>query len=284
MYGRLRWKLQRLRARAPSWLYRILMEVARATSNRASRHELPGELIVSLTSYPARYPLLHLTLKCLLRQDIRADRVVLWIARGDIVKLPKRVLRLQGLGLEIAATEDTRSFKKIVPALRRFPNAVIVTADDDVYYPRDWLRSLVQEYSSRAPAIVCHRGHLPTFTASGDTCPYGNWQWEARCPEGSNILMPTGVGGVLYPPNSLDSRVLDENLFSSLCPYADDLWLYFMGRLRGAHYRTVPTIFRLREWTSSHGLSGENVSKGRNDQQVARLEAHFGRIHDLGMR
>jgi hypothetical protein len=34
------------------------------------RHGLDGELIVSLTSYPARYDTLHLTLGCLLDQSI----------------------------------------------------------------------------------------------------------------------------------------------------------------------------------------------------------------------
>jgi hypothetical protein len=43
-------------------------------------HNLPGELIVSLTSYPDRFPTLHKTVRSLLSQDMLADRTILWVA------------------------------------------------------------------------------------------------------------------------------------------------------------------------------------------------------------
>src|SRR6478736_6608940 len=84
-------------------------------------HGLPGELVVSLTSYPIRFRTLHKTIRSLLGQDIRADRVILWLADGDEQYLPDDVRELQQLGLEIRNCADFRSYKKIIPALEAFP-------------------------------------------------------------------------------------------------------------------------------------------------------------------
>jgi len=104
-----------------------------------SPHPLPGQLIVSLTSYPPRFATLDKTIKCLLRQTVKPDAIVLWIASGDRSKLPDAVTRLERDGLTIACCDNLRSYKKIIPALERYPNAFIVAADDDLYIWPTWL-------------------------------------------------------------------------------------------------------------------------------------------------
>ena len=36
----------------------------------------------------------------------------------------------------------------------------------------------------------------------------------------------TGVGGVLYPPHSLKSDMLDADLFTQIAPTTDDIWFW----------------------------------------------------------
>ncbi|MFC3215790.1 hypothetical protein [Novosphingobium panipatense] len=67
--------------------YRRLVQAFPTAARR--HHGLAGELVVSLTSYPVRYATLHLTLKSLLRQQTVPDRIVLWIADGDVAALPR---------------------------------------------------------------------------------------------------------------------------------------------------------------------------------------------------
>ena len=111
---------------------------------RHKPHWLPGRLVVSLTSYPKRFKGLATTLKTLLSQEVRPDFVVLWIYKDDAHLLPPNVLRLRSKGLSIRIVDvDMRSYLKLVPALAEFDDAYIVTADDDIYYPRDWLSMLV---------------------------------------------------------------------------------------------------------------------------------------------
>src|SRR5262245_42159120 len=61
------------------------------------RHTLPGQLIVSLTSHPPRFPMLGQALRSLLEQDMRPDAVVLWLARHEFAALPVEILRMDGL-------------------------------------------------------------------------------------------------------------------------------------------------------------------------------------------
>ena len=150
--------------------------------------------------------------------------------------------RLAANGLEILLCDDLRSFKKIIPVLERWPDSFVLTADDDLYYPPDWLQTIVAGFSPARPAIVCRRAHLPARAADGRLAPYGEWQHEIDMrddPSPRHGLFPTGIGGVLYYPGSLAPEVTNREAFLRLCPRADDVWLYWMGRRAGTRYRQV---------------------------------------------
>ena len=171
-------------------------------------HGLPTELIVSLTSFPPRFGILSLTLRSFLLQTVKADHTVLWIAHADIASLPKDVTDLQAAGLEIRTTDDTKSYKKIVPALDAFPDAFICTADDNVYYWPTWLEQLVNGLLLEPPTtmkrvVVCHRAHRITLDPQGHFRPYQHWLQDVFETGKSTSLFPTGMGGVLYPPGIL---------------------------------------------------------------------------------
>jgi len=239
-------------------------------------HVLPGELIVCLTSYPPRFHALAKTLKSLLAQDVLADRTILWLADSDLQMLPGDVLQLTAFGLEIRTCEDIGSYKKIVPALREFPDAFVVTADDDIYYPPDWLSELVGGVRPGEKLVVCRRAHRP-LGKLGDFAPYSQWEWEIKTDEGvRDDLFPTGGAGALYPPGSLAPEVLSIEDFKELCPTADDVWLYCMAKRAGTLHRQVGGRFRLINWrgTQDNGLEHYNVLNG-NDDQLRRVWAKF---------
>ena len=246
---------------------------------RARAHGLPGELILSLTSYPPRFGTLHLTLGYLLDQSLKPDCVILWIAHADVEKLPNEVRKLEARGLEIRACDDLRSFKKLVPALEAFPEAFIATADDDVYYERSWLGELVKGVSSSPGTITCHRAHRIKRSADGKASPYLQWEFDVqdeRARRPSRDLLPTGVGGMLYPPESLDMRAVDRELFLRLCPHGDDLWFYWCARMAGTLHKKVGDKMRPVMWPGSQNLSlWASNEAGGNDAIIAALESEF---------
>ena len=281
------WRLkQALRRRAARAAHRSAEKAVERFSPVHERqpHGLPSELIVSLTSYPARYPTLAKTLKSLLSQDMAADRIILWIAPDDLASLPADVRMLEQHGLRIMVHEDLRAFTKLVPSLLKFPAATIVTADDDIYYPKNWLRRLVDASRADPEAIVAHRAHLALVNADRSLRPYAEWEMATDAPLAPKrgFIFPTGVGGVLYPPGALDPRVTDTATFRKLCPLADDVWFFWMARLNGTKHKGLGKPAALIEWGGSQetGLLHANWLGGENDVQIRAMEEHFGYVVD----
>ena len=240
-------------------------------------HDLDTPLIVSITSYPPRYPLLHLTLMGLLKQTVAADRTILWIAEDEMGALPQEVRALTEIGLEIRTCDNLRSYKKILPILSEAPDATIVTADDDVYYQKDWLEGLQTARKNSGASVICKRGHFIHLNDEGLPQPYESWIPNYRIPTESGIIFPTGVLGVLYAPGCFDARVTDWETASKLCPNADDIWLYWMHRMTGACAFNFAGKSRVIEWerNPTESLLTDNRDGG-NDRQINAMIQEFG--------
>lgn len=251
--------------------------VASFQGRRGGRpHGLPGEMIVSLASYRPRFATLSKTLRSLLAQTVRADRTILWVPEEDRPELPADVLSLEERGLEIRTSRNLRSYGKIIPALENWPDAYIVTADDDLYYEPTWLETLVGGAVPGEHVIVCRRAHRPKQNGSGFE-PYAEWDWDVVTNgEVRDDLFPTGGAGALYPPRSLSPDVLDEATFMSICPTADDIWLYWMGRRAGSKVRQVGGGFAQVTWPGSQEESLLSVNvQGGNDAQLRAVVSKF---------
>ena len=49
-----------------------------------------------------------------------------------------------------------RSCNKLLPTLKKYPEDVIITLDDDIYYPKDTVKLLVDEYKKNKDCIIAH--------------------------------------------------------------------------------------------------------------------------------
>ena len=270
-------------ARAVSWsagaLAAAVAELRWLRPARGEPHGLPGPLVVSLTSYGPRLSSLHLTLKCLLRQSVKPDAIVLWLAEPDIKAAPRSLRALEDHGVRIEPTEDVRSFKKIIPALKAWPDAFVATADDDVYYRSTWLEELVDGWSGDPHEIVGRRTRRIALGADGLPEPYARWRWCYQPELVSTTLLPVGMGGVLFPPGSLKRPdVFDQESFMRLCPTADDMWLYWMARQAGSRVRKVSRqrIYFFWPRTQDVGLANLNRRAGANDVQIQAMVERFG--------
>lgn len=199
------------------------------------------QLIVSLTSFPQRINEIHLCVKTLLNQTYKPDAVILWLAEEQFpqkeAQLPQKLLKLQKNGLTIQWCNDLRSYKKLIPALREYPDATIVTTDDDVYYSRNWLEGLVRAHEQAPRDVCCYRGAKIRFEDGAfvrDPVAPGS-KYDAV----TYLHQQTGVGGVLYPPHSLHEEVLKEEVFMEIARTNDDLWFWLMGVLNGTRVRMV---------------------------------------------
>lgn len=256
-------------------------------NGRSWSGEKRADVVVSLTTYGRRLSSVHLTVCSLLRQSVSPSSIYLWLYQGDIPQqgLPAALKALEKKGLRIRVVgENLRSYKKIVHTLEleetrgcRF----VVTADDDVYYPKWWLERLLETAESNPDFVWCYRGHIIEFSDNGELKPYRKWSLADRQCVCDNNLLPVGVSGVCYPVESLKG-VNDRDSFLSLAPTADDLWLKCVTTSNGYSARLVeaqsihfvPVVTSLRP--PEKGLEKVNVLEDGNTRTLSLLMRHFG--------
>ncbi|MCD2449148.1 hypothetical protein GO003_001910 [Methylicorpusculum oleiharenae] len=241
-------------------------------------NDIDQELVVSLTTFPARINDVYLTIESLFQQSLKADKVVLWLSKAefDPLDLPQTLRNLERRGLTIAfCDEDLGPYKKFYYALSAFPDSLLITVDDDILYPPDMIDQLYRAWKREPQLVHCQRAHKIAFGRNGSILPYKHWNKTIRDEKASPLIMPTGVGGVLYFPGCFDPAVSDKAQFMRLAPKADDIWLKAMTLKHGVLCRKVPD---LRPWNSryltveySQQLALKRINKktlGGNDQKI----------------
>ena len=205
------------------------------------------QVIVSLTSFPAAIPYAAGAVRSILDGSVLPDKVVLYLtfAQFGEESLPQELLKLSDENPRFEIRDypkDIRSYRKLIPALKDFPDAIIVTIDDDVAYHKNMLRDLLQLHEQFPNAVLAHRAKL---MKPGK--PYRQWKkyrWYhflGKKIHSSYLNIQTGVGGVLYPPHSLKADMMDVELFTELAPTTDDIWFWAAGVANG--YPVIPVPF-----------------------------------------
>ena len=202
--------------------------------------------IVSLTSFPAAIPYAVDAIKSILSGNTLPDKLVLYLTFSQFKdsKIPLELMALSKKNplFEIRNyDEDIRSYRKLIPALKDFPNDIIVTIDDDVQYHKNMLRDLLQLHKQIPDVIIANRAKKIKLNA-----PYRQWKkyrWYHFFTNRLNFSfknIQTGVGGVLYPPNSLNKKMLNSDLFTQIAPTTDDIWFWAAAVSKGTYIVPYP--------------------------------------------
>lgn len=264
--------------------YDVVAEVRRNLANELKNWKLmknqrqpfignpESNVVVSLTSFPARIHYVWITVETLLQQEFKPWKVVLVLAEEEFPekKLPKRLIAQTERGLEVLWTKrNSRSYKKLLPTRSSYPDAIIVTFDDDMYYEPWRLGQLVEASRIHPESVIGHRGREVTLSQTG-LLPYIKWKHAMPLTPSHRTLL-TGVGGVLYPPHLLDhDLLLDLDRAMRYCPTADDIWFWAVCLKSSASVRCLgnSTCCQVKREFSRHSLDSVNRLGGQNDVQL----------------
>lgn len=193
------------------------------------------QIIVSLTSFPAAIPYAAQAVQSILNGSVLPDKVILYLTFSQFGEsgIPQELQKLANDNSRFEIRDyprDIRSYRKLIPALSDFPDAIIVTIDDDVAYHKNMLRDLLRLHKQMPQAVLAHRAKRMKPDE-----PYRKWKkyrlyhFLLKKIHTSFKNIQTGVGGVLYPPHSLKKEMMNVELFTELAPTTDDIWFWAAG-------------------------------------------------------
>lgn len=234
-------------------------------------------IIVSLTSYEGRFGDLPKTLYSLLNQTTKPDKIILWLNKecNNLTSLPYEITKFIKNGLEIRFVEDLGPYTKWFYAFKEFSNAIIITADDDIYYDKNWLNKLYLSYIAHPEDIHVHRAHRADLNL-----PYEKWKKQINEENARYDNFITGVGGALYPPNCFGQEIFRKDIFIKEAPNADDIWLWIMALIHNKKIRVVKNHIKTLITTNifrqmfCKTLYRKNC-KGENDKQLNNLLKYY---------
>ena len=257
-----------------------------------------AQIVVTLTSYPARFDTTWLAIESLLRQEVKPDRVVLNLYEGEFPGrvLPWFIRQQMKRGLEINwCPENLKVFLKYIPTIQNYPDSCIVAFDDDIIYDSRRLKLLVEGHAEHPEDVICYDARIVSF-ANGKMLPVNQWKFTGLSPSlfmeeiyPSQQLVAEGVGGVLFPPYSLHvGEYANRAVFEKLSASDDDIWHYIMAILNSKRIykckREHARMNRAIDDTQEIGLYNVNFSNNflRLTAQTLALFDHYHIPEKLG--
>ena len=273
----------------PYWALTPLRKFVRYVANktlptylakpRMQEQSQRANIVVSFTSFPGRISGVWQVVESLKNQSVLPEKIILWLSKKQFPtkeSVPSTLWDREDSLFEVRMVDDDiRSHKKYYYIMKEYPDKTFVTCDDDIYYHPDMLKHLVDTSRLYPNCIIANNARRITFDQKGALMPYNKWREENKSFR-SQDLIQIGAGGVLYPPQCLHKLTLRKDLFWTLTPMADDIWLNCMARLNKTavvktDMRYIPLVIK----SDAPSLSAVNKGQGKNDQQLKALREYL---------
>jgi hypothetical protein len=208
-------------------------------TSRVTEKKYDKEIVVSLTTFSSKIDNVWMTIVSLLNQTVKPNKVILYLDENEYKKeeIPKKLLKLEAFGLQIEFVPNYFTYKKYIPALKSFPNSIIVTVDDDQIYPNDLLENLYNQYKKTGNIVANSWVYNSKFIDKYNT--------KEKLPKifykDYQSYLVGGVAGILYPPKSLYKDVTNFELAHKLCEMQDDLFITIQAIMNNSKIDIVHT-------------------------------------------
>ena len=233
----------------------------------------PAGPTVSMTTYGQRLKDAHIAIETIANGTVLPSRFMLYLdVEEDVLRPTEALKRLKKRGLEIHLAENLGPHTKIQWWIQNAPDfsRPHIVADDDIFYPKWWLKRILDASQHEPTSVMAYRAHRIVLTddKKGLT-PYESWPPGIKGP--SHLNFATCVSGVLFPPNFLEIMRKAGDGFRETCPRNDDLWLTFQSIEHGVGIGLVTDTclhFDLLPGSQEVALHSTNVFEQQNDVQL----------------
>lgn len=243
---------------------------------------IENPVIVSLTTIPSRINLVYKVIENVLyHQNVKIDKVILYvsdIAENEIPISLKSLLSDDRF--EICIVDDIGPHRKYFYTMQNYPNAIVITIDDDIYYPFDMISVLLKSYCKYPYAVSARRAHLIEFDENGNIKPYKEWKMcFTKINEPTHALLATTGAGTLFPPFCINQKLFDLEMIKKTCLKTDDLWLKVVEVLSNVPVviaTNKPKLFYI-DGSQEIALWKSNVIENKNDVALNNIFDGLGK-------
>lgn len=262
--------------------------------------------IISMTTYPDRFPIAVKAVRHLLGVVSSKAHVVVYLSDPEIAAYSRTenqdiesyLLQLRSMVNVEIREEMIGPYGKFWWAVQEYSGRPIITVDDDCYYHRRCLETLFRHADSNKSEIISVTGRRVIYASpdSGakfrptreeplflNAANYDEWpllkRGERKSVYGDRFML-RGVGGVLYPSSLLEMvpDLLDIELWTRLSPSNDDLFVSDILWRGGLNLKVLGMLGSTSILPSQGvvGLERLNVRDRANDRQAAALASDRG--------
>jgi hypothetical protein len=223
------------------------------------------------------------------RNETLPNRLLLWLDEDEFTLegLPLILHKQIARGLDVRFCPNYKSYKKLIPTLHHFPDANVITIDDDILYPHDMIEILCKEHNQYPECVIGHRTHKIKLDSDGKILPYNKWEDETTDSDASLKIIAIGVGGIFYPAGALNDECLNVDNFTKFSPHADDVWFKAMSLLNQREHKKVHDArgfserFLLLENSQDIALHHSNVNEAGNNKQIKVVFDYYDLYKEL---
>ena len=214
---------------------------------------MTSKLIISMTSWPKRIRCAAKAYASILMTSIDKSlyHCVLVLSEEEFPNKEKDLPYELNLFVDnnlielIWVKENTKSHKKLMPTLEKYPNNPILIIDDDVIRTERWLKAFMNDHQAHPNDIIVGAFWKKFYVSDNlireTVCMDDTYYTNKYCGKVMVGYKPAnGTGGTLYPPGTFtDKRFFDKDLYMKLSPSSDETWQFCFNIIEGRTFREL---------------------------------------------
>ncbi len=250
-------------------------------------------LIVSLTTTSERLKLCTQTLISLVNQSFKPEKIIVWISSSAYLRDKGicadhqwvREVQAELPLVEVRWTDNTGPYRKVLPTLEMCRDEdLVVSADDDIVYGRDWLKKIMAAHLKYPGEIIVGRARQVKRNKLGRETTYLQWPIIREEQVLDRDFVVTFGGGALLPRAAFSFGDILNKDFLEVAPTSDDLWLSRIIESQSTSVRCVPEILEeLFFIEHNEGLIKSNSPSLNTKFQIFLFWLIYKRLGNLGV-